>query len=136
MKNKISILIVEDEAISVLLLKDGLSAEGYDICAVAATGIDAVIAAEARNPDLVIMDVGLAGEMDGIEAARLIKDKTGAPVIFTTGYTGGELAACCEELKPLAFLTKPIEIDELTGIIRSAFGRSDEVKKNNENKND
>lgn len=121
MKKKVSILIVEDEAISVLLLKDGLSAEGFEVCATAATGRDAIAAAETRRPDLIIMDVGLAGEMDGLEASALIRLKCGAPIIFITGYTSEELMVKARDIEPLAFLSKPVEMDELSGIIKAAF---------------
>ncbi|HBC75032.1 MAG TPA: response regulator [Candidatus Wallbacteria bacterium] len=121
MKKKVSILIVEDEAISVLLLKDGLSAEGFEVCAIAATGRDAIIAAEAKRPDLIIMDVGLAGEMDGLEASAMIRRKCRAPIIFITGYTSEELLGRVCDIEPLAFLSKPVEMDELSGIIKAAF---------------
>ncbi len=121
MKKKVSILIVEDEAISVLLLKDGLSAEGFEVCATAATGRDAIAAAETKRPDLIIMDVGLAGEMDGLEAAAAIRLKCRAPIIFITGYTSEELLERARDVEPLAFLSKPVEMDELSGMIKEAF---------------
>jgi CheY-like chemotaxis protein len=117
----ISVLIVEDEAISLLLLCDGFSIDGFKVCATAATGSDAVILAEKSRPDVVIMDIGLAGEMDGLEAAGLIRGKNDTAIIFTTGYNDDELRKKAEEFNPLAFLIKPVEIEELISIIKAAF---------------
>ncbi len=118
---KISVLIVEDEAISLLLLCDGFSTAGFKVCATAATGCEAVIMAAEKRPDLVIMDISLAGEMDGLEAARRIRLDNDAAIVFTTGYNDEELKKKAEEFKPLAFLIKPVDIDELIKIIQAAF---------------
>ncbi len=118
---KISVLIVEDEAISLLLLCEGFSIDGFKVCATAATGCEAVIMALEKRPDVVIMDIGLAGEMDGLEAARRIRRDNDAAIVFTTGYNDDELRKRAEEFKPLAFLIKPVEIDELIRVIQAAF---------------
>ncbi|HNY12905.1 MAG TPA: response regulator, partial [Candidatus Wallbacteria bacterium] len=73
MDKTISVLIVEDEAFSALYLEDALSIAGYTICDTVATGEGAVAIAENKTPDIILMDIRLAGEIDGIEAASRIR---------------------------------------------------------------
>lgn len=121
MKKNISVLIVEDEAFSALYLKTGLSGEGFNICDTVATGEGAIDIAQNKDPDLILMDIRLAGRINGIEAARKIHEKKKIPLIFTTGYDDLELKMEALKLNPLAFLIKPVDIDELCVKISSAF---------------
>ncbi|HOT77249.1 MAG TPA: response regulator, partial [Candidatus Wallbacteria bacterium] len=89
--NKIRILAVEDEAISALLLNAYLASQGYDCGEAAAIGEEAVERAARENPDIVFMDIQLAGKMDGIEAARLIKkNRENTQIVFVTAYSDEE----------------------------------------------
>jgi CheY-like chemotaxis protein len=78
------ILLVEDEEIIVADLMRTLRNEGYEIAGTAASGREAIEAAAASNPDLVLMDVRLRGSMDGIEAARRIRQTSEVPIVFVT----------------------------------------------------
>ena len=80
-----TILVVEDEAIVAMDIAQRLKRAGYDVPAVAATGEVALRTLEELHPDLVLMDILLKGEKNGIETAREIKDQFEIPVIFLTG---------------------------------------------------
>jgi len=121
MNKTISILIVEDEAFSAMFLRDALSCEGYQICDTVATGEGAIAIAENKRPDIILMDIRLAGELDGIEAASRIRQKNKIPIIFTTGHSDEKIAARARKVDPVAYLIKPIDIDELSLKINSVF---------------
>ena len=74
-----TILVVEDEGIVAQEIKSRLEKEGYSVCGVVHDGERAVAEAEQLKPDLVLMDIRLKGEMDGVEAAGLIRDQCGIP---------------------------------------------------------
>ena len=84
---KAKILIVEDEMISAAALRSELKGTGYDVCALASSGEKAIKIAETEHPDVVLMDVRLRGEMDGVESSREIRSRVGAPSIFMSGYS-------------------------------------------------
>nr|HPQ53781.1 response regulator [Spirochaetota bacterium] len=84
---KPAILIVEDDSIIALDIREKLKHWGYDIASVFKTAEEAVASIDSLKPDLIIMDINLAGEMDGIEAATLIKNNFHVPVIYLTAYS-------------------------------------------------
>jgi len=81
-----SILIIEDEAISALYLKNLLTRMQYAVLDIVATGENAILRAEELHPDLVLMDIRLAGEMDGIQSADIIHKNFDIPVVFLTAH--------------------------------------------------
>ena len=80
------LLIVEDEAIVARDLQGRLKRLGYDVCGIVATGADAIAAAVQHRPDLVLMDIVLKGDMDGIEAAQVINRDHQIPIVFLTAW--------------------------------------------------
>lgn len=80
------IMVVEDEAIIAMELRKRLLDLGFDVPRVAYTGEKALIDIEDKEPDLVLMDINLSGEFDGVETASIIHKVYGIPVIFCTGY--------------------------------------------------
>jgi CheY-like chemotaxis protein len=80
------ILVVDDEAIITMQLERRLTAMGYSVAGMAASGEGAVEKARSIRPDLVLMDIVMPGEMNGIEAARIITTELGIPVVFITAY--------------------------------------------------
>src|SRR4030043_1856411 len=86
MDNLIKILLVEDEVITAMLMKIELRKIGYTVAYHVTTGEDAIINAKQNSPDIILMDIRLAGEIDGIEAASIIKSEFDIPIIFITGY--------------------------------------------------
>lgn len=115
------ILIVEDEAIAALSLRELLEYWKYETCEPAASGQEAIGKAESERPDIVLMDIRLKGEMDGVKAAREIITRFGVPVIFMSGFSDDEIHGK-EGLEHAAFLIKPINLDDLRKAIESITG--------------
>jgi len=119
----ISILVVEDEAMTAMFMETMLKRKGYNVLECVASGEEAVDCALQTEPDVIIMDIRLAGKMDGIEAALKIKagsEKT-IQFIFATGYSDSELKEKAMELEPLVFCIKPINLPVLVNVINSFF---------------
>ncbi len=120
-KNGISILIVEDEIITAMLIKKRLADLRADICGIATSGEDAIMIAESRNPELVLMDIRLSGVIDGIQAAERIVSSVLSKIIFITGYADENVRNKAGKVNPLAFMTKPVNFDSLMRIITQEF---------------
>ena len=88
--SKPRILLVEDEAVTAMDLKTSLINLGYEVPATAAKGEAAIRLAAELQPDLVLMDITLAGSMNGIQAADVIRKASGIPVIFLTAHSDNE----------------------------------------------
>ncbi len=108
-----NIMVVEDEGVVSIDIRNMLKKAGYNIVAVAFQGEEAVIKAEQSSPDLVLMDIGLKGEIDGIEAAKRIRDRFQIPVVFLTGFADEVTVAKAQEVNPSGFIIKPINEEEL-----------------------
>jgi PAS domain S-box-containing protein len=115
------ILVVEDEAIVAMDISVRLRALGYEVVGPAATGAEALEIAEASRPDLVLMDIMLRGGMDGVEAARRIREATGAPVVYLTAYADDSTLRRAKVAEPLGYLLKPFEERELRTTIETAL---------------
>jgi AmiR/NasT family two-component response regulator len=113
-----SVLIVEDESIMVMLLELKIRAAGFSICDAVGSKDEAVSSAIEYSPDIVIMDIRLNGNSDGIEAAAEIIKKIKTQIIFTTGYSDPETIQRAQQVKPLAYLVKPFEMSELISIMK------------------
>ncbi len=118
---KIRIMIVEDESITAMGLEKRLRKQGYDVVGVVASGEEAVRTAEATSPDLVLMDIMLEGEMDGVEAAGLIISRQDIPIIYLTAYADENTLLRAKVTKPFAYLLKPFQERELLITIEMAL---------------
>jgi len=107
------VLIVEDQALIALALAADLAAINCDVVGRAASGEAAVELARQHQPEIVVMDVHLAGRMDGIETAALIKAECAPRIIFVTAYADGPDRARMEAIRPAAILGKPYHPNEL-----------------------
>jgi DNA-binding NarL/FixJ family response regulator len=121
----IRIYIVEDELIISHDLKVNLTNYGYEVIGSDSKGEDAVkkilaLAKAKKEPDIIIMDVSLAGKMDGIEAARIITEETTCGIIFLTALPKKEVFNKSFFLKPYAYVFKPVEIDQIRASIEVA----------------
>lgn len=118
------ILLVEDEAIIAMLYHVQLRHLGHEVWRHVTTGEEAVDLAERERPDLVLVDIHLAGKMDGIEAAQKISAMAGAPVpiIFISGYSSQEVRGRAARLQPVAFLEKPVSLEMLKGVLERVVG--------------
>lgn len=123
MDNLIKILLVEDEFIASLHMKKQLEKMNYEVTKIVSTGENAIISARQNPPDIILMDIRLAGEMDGIEAASVIKGESQSdiPVIFVTGYNDDEIQKRADMVRPLEYLIKPVQMNKLKNIIDGYF---------------
>lgn len=119
---KKKILIVEDEFITALDLKFILKGIGYEVQFISG-GDEAIELAEKERPNLVLMDINIGGERDGISIAEKIYSNLKIPIIFMTGYNAEDMIERAESSKPVAILSKPIDIDMLKAAINSVFER-------------
>jgi CheY-like chemotaxis protein len=118
---KQKILVVEDEGIVSIDIRNILKKLGYSVPAVAFSGEEAISKAEETKPDLILMDIGLKGEIDGVEAAIKICDKHNIPVIFLTGFADDNTIQRAKTAKPAGYIIKPINEIELKKSIEDAF---------------
>ncbi len=120
MTSQISVLIVEDEVLTAMVLEMELKKAGYTICQRVVSGEEAVGVAQQDSPTIILMDIRLAGEIDGFEATRQIQAVADIPVIFMTGYPDQDTRDLAMTLSPAGYLMKPVHIPELTASIDSA----------------
>lgn len=116
---KLRILIVEDEVFVRLQAEDFLISEGFDVVASAVSAESAIREAGAHKPDLILMDIRLLGERDGIDAAIEIKQRFGIPSIFVTAYKDAATRTRAAQAEPLGFIDKPYTRETLISTIRS-----------------
>jgi PAS domain S-box-containing protein/putative nucleotidyltransferase with HDIG domain len=113
-------MVVEDEAVVALDIRHRLKNLRYDVAAVTETGEEAVNLAGDVKPDIVLMDIMLAGDMDGIEAAGVIHEKYDIPVVYLTAYTDEETLSRAKITEPFGYIIKPFEDREITTTIEMA----------------
>ena len=118
---KYSILVVEDEAIIAASLAHTLSSLGYTVHKPVATGEAAIHAIKTKKPDLVLMDIQLIGEMDGIETAKKIRAIADIPVVYLTAHTEDQHLKQAQLTEPYGYLVKPTENRELNATIEMAL---------------
>ena len=125
---KPGILIVEDENIIALDIKRSLLNLGYDVVGTAASGEDAIIKAEQSHPDLVLMDIMLKGEMDGIETAEQMRRRFDIPLLFLTAYANDAVLERAKIIQPFGYILKPFRENELHTNIEIALYRHEMEK--------
>jgi two-component system, response regulator PdtaR len=120
------VLVAEDETIIRLDLKDLLERSGFEVCAEARDGEEAVALARSEQPDVAIMDVKMP-KLDGIEAARRILDERPIPIVMLTAYGQDELVQRAAEAGVFGYLVKPFREQDLVPAIRTARARHEEL---------
>lgn len=126
------IMLVEDELITALDIQRMLEKVGYSVTATISSGEEAVERVSQINPDLIIMDIFLSDDMDGIEATALIERKVDIPVIFLTANADTTTIKRADKLKHYGYLLKPIKQGDLNSIISTALQRH-EIETNAKN---
>lgn len=128
-----SILIVEDEGILAIELAEKLERLGYNVAAAASSGEEAIEMAAKHKPDLILMDIVLKGEMDGIAAARKIHSTFKVPIIYLTAYAGDDTVKRAKLTEPFGYLVKPYNDRELQIALEMALYRHamDKLRENN-----
>ncbi|TES84903.1 response regulator [Candidatus Aerophobetes bacterium] len=115
------ILIVDDEAYISTQVKEHLLSIGYDVVGMASSGQAAIEMAKSLHPDLILMDIVLPGKLDGIAAARIIKEEQDIPVIFLTAYTDDKLIERAKNVEPFGYIVKPFQEREIKAAIEVAL---------------
>lgn len=130
------IMIVEDESIVAMGIKHKLEDLGYDVVGIVATGEGAVTTALKTVPDLILMDIVLKGDLDGIEAAQQIHKHQDTPIIYITAYSDEEVLERARITEPYGYILKPFKKSEINANIQMAIykhkkdrKRSEETKK-------
>ena len=131
LSRKPKILIVEDERIIAEDLKRRIAGFGFEVTATVRSGEEALRAAEGCCPDLVLMDIALAGPMSGTAAAELIGTRWHTPVIYLTAHTEAKTLGRVKNTEPYGFLTKPYQPEQLRTVIELALTRRKEEDKRN-----
>jgi CheY-like chemotaxis protein len=124
------VLIVEDEAILAANLEDQVREMGHEVVGVTGSGERAVRLCLREMPDLVLMDIRLEGEMDGLEAAHRIRASHPVAVVFITAYSDEPFLERAKSSEPFGYLVKPVEARELRATLEMAIykGRMDREK--------
>ena len=117
---KAKILVVEDDAVTVERMRLILTQAGYDVIAVAA-GEEAVEAVTEGRPDLILMDIKLSGNIDGITAYEHIKKSYNIPVIFVSLYADKEMVIRAIEAEPSGHLAKPFKKEQLVSKVETVL---------------
>ena len=111
------ILMVEDDLFISMINKKCLEQLGHNVILVIRNGLDAIEAAKNLNPDVILMDVRIAGEIDGIEAMEEIRKFSDVDVIYISGDSDPETLLRAEKTRMLGFRIKPIFIDDLKDLL-------------------
>lgn len=117
------IFVVEDEIVIVRGLEEAIKDLGYTVCGFAFSGEEATEKITRLKPDLVLVDVRLTGEMDGIELADEIISRLNIPVIYTTAYSDREVLERAKLTDPSGYIVKPIRHGQLRVTIELALER-------------
>jgi len=117
------ILVVDDEAIITMQLEERLTAMGYRVAGMAASGEDAINKARSTLPDLVLMDIVMPGKMNGIEAAGIITKELDIPVVFVTSYADDTIIQKAKSVRPYGYIVKPFNELEIKAAIEVALFR-------------
>ena len=124
-----NVLVVEDESIVSKDIQHSLKKLGYNVVGAAATGEQAVKLAVEAQPDIILMDIMLKGEMNGIEAATQIRQETNIPVIFLTAYADESTLNKAKVTQPYGYIIKPFkEIDIHTSIEMALYKHKKEAE--------
>ena len=115
--DKIKIQIVEDESIFAMDLASQLKEMNYSVVSITDSGDKAIQEAAINNPDVILMDIRLKGEIDGIDASRKIRRRNNIPIIFLTAYADEHTLKRAKVTEPFGYLLKPINKQELKAVI-------------------
>lgn len=128
--SKTNILVVEDESIVSKDIQHSLKKLGYNVVGAASTGEKALEIARAERPDIVLMDIMLKGDMNGIETAEHIRQELSIPVVFLTAYADESTLTRAKVTEPYGYIIKPFkEIDLHTSIEMAIYkhGKEQEI---------
>ena len=125
----VKVLVVEDESVVSKDIQESLKGLGYAVCGTASAGEEAIRKAESLQPDLVLMDIVLKGDIDGVEAAETIRSRLHVPVIYLTAYSDEHTLNRAKVTEPSGYILKPFDERELHTTIEVAMYRHTMQKK-------
>ena len=111
------VMIVEDEAITAMATGAMLKRLGHEVLAAVGTGQEAISAFRRQRPDLVLMDIRLDGDLDGIETAKLLRRDSDVPVVFVSAFVDHGTRVRAAEAHPFDFLAKPLDEYDLQALL-------------------
>jgi len=117
----VRVLLVEDDNIIAKVAEWRLKNLGYSLCGRATTGAEAMELVVNTRPDIVLMDINIKGDIDGIETAKMIKKGFNIPVVYVTSHSDGPTLERAKETHPDGFITKPFEDNDLRVAIELAL---------------
>ena len=119
------LLLVEDDFLVGMEAEFGLAEAGYEVAGIAASAEEAVMLAERERPLLVVMDIRLAGERDGIDAAIEIRRRLGIGSLFASAHADPAMRARAEAADPLGWVVKPYRVSTLAEAVAKAVEKLD-----------
>lgn len=128
MTEQVNILIVEDELLIAHMIATKLEKIGYNVLKIATSGQEALESVVQEQPDLILMDIVLQGELDGIETAAQIKSKLDVPVIFLTAYANDETLERAAQTGCYGYLIKPFKDQELQSTVKIVLSKYQEQR--------
>lgn len=123
------IMIAEDEAVIALRLEQMLERMGYDVPGIAYSGEEALEKARYLEPDLILMDILMPGELDGIDVAQMVKSELNIPVIFLTAFAEDTVIERAKKAEPFGYILKPIQDREIKAAVEVAFYKKEMEEK-------
>ena len=120
MREKMKVMVVEDDAIIGMDIEHRVRRLGYEVTGVADTAEEAIELAADTKPDIALMDIRLRGDIDGIDTARMLKEQFSLPVIFITAYSDLKMRSRALDLNPAGYIVKPIREVELKNTLEEA----------------
>tara|TARA_R110002050_G_scaffold54057_2_gene122630 strand:+ start:2836 stop:3570 length:735 start_codon:yes stop_codon:yes gene_type:complete len=121
MENRLKVLVVEDDPSIAESLSDILDLLGHEVLSVAESGEEAILQLCEEEPQIILLDIQLKGKMDGIEVAKLVKDKYNIPFIFTTAFADPDTIQRAIQEGPFGYIVKPYGIKDITAAIEVAI---------------
>jgi CheY-like chemotaxis protein len=118
---RLRVLVVDDESLIAMALHDQLEFLGHEVVGTANSGAEAIALAALHQPDMVLMDVHLGGDMDGLEVTERINAERAVPTVILTGFPDKSLIERGRACNVVAHLLKPIDLDDLREAVESGW---------------
>ena len=123
------VLIVEDERLVAQHIAQLLKSDGYEICAIASDGATALKKIAEFYPDLILLDIRIKGEIDGIEVAERIKSLYSIPIVYLTAFSDGETLERAQKTNPQGYVIKPFRREQLLSTVAIAIANHQQREK-------
>ncbi len=119
--SKPKLIIIEDETIIAIGLRKRFQSIGYEVCKVVSNGDEVIRSVEKESPDVILMDINIQGERDGIEIAKEVNARFNIPIVFLSGYADSETERRANMVNHSGFFEKPVEVSVLHQAFQKAL---------------